>query len=218
MRRANAEALQRPFRNPRRSSEPAARICDHPGCEEAGEHRAPRDRDRLNEYYWFCLQHVREYNRAWNYFAGLSEEEIEAIRQRDTTWNRPSWPFGSMGQKASPEAFRDDFGFFDEEKAEAARERMKWERARRRKAGREQRANGNGGGGNGRLSGETPEEQALAELDLTPPVSFQAIKVRYKELVKALHPDVNGGDRSQEDRLKTVNQAYATLRAAYARY
>mgnify|MGYP006421664069 CR=1 FL=1 len=213
MRRPNAEALDRPFRQTRREAEREVKLCDHPDCAEAGEYRAPRDRDRLDEYYWFCLAHVRAYNRAWNYFEGLSNDEVEAIRRRDTTWHRPSWPFGSVGgQQAGPDAFRDDFSFFDEEKAEAERERMKWERARR------QQEQHNGHNGHGHARGESPEEQALAELDLKPPVSFDAIKIRYKELVKTLHPDVNGGDRSQEDRLKTVNQAYATLRAAYARY
>ena len=211
MRRANAEALHRPFQQTRREAERETRTCDHPECQEVGTYRAPRDPERLNEYYWFCLTHVREYNRAWNYFAGLSEDEIEAIRRRDTTWNRPSWPFGSTAPKSGPHGFRDDFGFFDEEKAEAERERMKWERARQHQESRSRREQY-------RTPGNTPEEQALAELDLKPPISFAAIKARYKELVKRLHPDVNGGDPTFEDRLKTVNQAYATLRAAYARY
>jgi curved DNA-binding protein CbpA len=212
MRRANAEALHRPFRNTRRDAEREVRTCDHPDCAAEGSYRAPRDPNNLTDYYWFCLDHVRQYNRAWNYFEGLSEDEIERIRRRDTTWNRPSWPFGSVGQRPGPGAFRDDFGFFDEEQADAARERMKWERARQQRDAHERRRNRH------KAPGDTPEEQALAELELTPPVSFAAIKARYKELVKRLHPDVNGGDRSQEDRLKTVNQAYATLRAAYARY
>jgi len=203
MARPNEEALSRPFRGRRYQAHAQVRVCDRPGCEAEGLYRAPRDRDRLNEYYWFCLEHVREYNRTWNYYAGMNEAQIEAERRRDSTWRRPSWPFGSMGYGTG--GFRDDFGFFSEEKADEQASRTQWEHNRH--------ANGHGAGGQGR--GESAHDQALAQLDLAPPVSFAAIKTRYKELVKRLHPDANGGDRTHEDRLKVVNQAYATLRAAY---
>lgn len=207
MPRVEPEALSRPFQRTYERTRPQTRACDHPGCQEEGSYRAPRAPDRLNEYYWFCLQHVREYNRAWDYFAGKSEAEIEAERRRDSTWGRPSWKFGSIGggpYRAGPHGFRDDFGFFSEEQEDAEKAQRNW---------REERQTGNGG----RNAEGTAEERALAELDLEQPVTFEAIKTRYKELVKRLHPDVNGGDTSLEDKLKDVNQAYATLRAAYAR-
>ena len=50
--------------------------CDFPGCSEAGEYRAPRDRT-LSSYYWFCQKHVAEYNKNWDFLKGLSPEEIE---------------------------------------------------------------------------------------------------------------------------------------------
>jgi DnaJ-class molecular chaperone len=37
------------------------------------------------------------------------------------------------------------------------------------------------------------------------------VKARYKELVKRHHPDANGGDKSAEERFKTVSEAYRTL-------
>ncbi len=70
------------------------RLCDHPGCECGGDFRAPRSRLELDRYYWFCLEHVRAYNLAWNYYAGMSEPEIEAEIRRDTVWQRPSWKLG----------------------------------------------------------------------------------------------------------------------------
>ncbi len=205
MARVEPEALSRPFERTCRRTRPETRVCDHPGCTEEGQYRAPRARDRLDEYYWFCLAHVRDYNRAWDYFAGMSEAEIEAERRRDSTWQRPSWRIGSLGGgfRAGPHGFRDDFGFFSEEQEDAAHTRRAWEENRRREANGQRQA--------------TPEARALATLDLEPPVSFDAIKARYKYLVKRLHPDANGGDTSQEDKLKDINQAYATLRAAYAR-
>lgn len=206
MTRADPDVLSRPFRRSFEQAQEQVRACDHPGCESAGVYRAPRSRDRLQDYYWFCLDHVREYNRAWNYFAGMSEAEVEAERRRDSTWHRPTWRIGSIGNgpiRHGPHGFRDDFGFFSQEQADAEWHRRRWQEEEH---------------GQRRTHGDaTAEDKALAELDLAQPVTFQAIKTRYKELVKRLHPDANGGDRSQEDRLKVVNQAYATLRAAYAR-
>jgi len=206
MPRRTPEAINRPFQDQHPGGQPQVRLCDHPACSARGEYRAPRDRHRLDDYYWFCLDHVRAYNRAWDYFAGMGTEEIEAELRRDTTWQRPTWPFGSFKPRAASNAggfrFRDGFGPFDEDDAAEDARRRQWHQGAR---------------ANGCAAGESEEERALAELDLDPPVNFAAIKQRYKELVKRLHPDVNGGDNSQEDRLKTVNRAYATLRAAYAR-
>ena len=72
------------------------RVCDHPGCTETGEFRAPKSRETLGEYFWFCLDHVREYNKAWNYFAGMSDVEVERIVRKDTVWDRPELAPGSL--------------------------------------------------------------------------------------------------------------------------
>ena len=79
---------------------PHQRVCETPGCRLAGEYRAPRARDRLNEYRWFCLEHVREYNKKWDYYAGLGAEQIEAHIRADTTWRRPVWPLGAPDKSA----------------------------------------------------------------------------------------------------------------------
>jgi len=70
------------------------RLCDHPSCGQAGDYRAPKNRDRLNEYYFFCLEHVRAYNKAWDFLSGLSSTEIETYMREATVWERPSWPLG----------------------------------------------------------------------------------------------------------------------------
>ena len=191
----NRPGLSFDFRDPPRT---AMRGCDHPGCCEIGEHRAPKARDRLNEYWWFCLDHVREYNKAWDFYAGMSDKEIEAHLRHDTTWQRPTWPMGSW--KAREEALRArafaggfafGAGWTGEEEAEARAE------ARRKRP-------------------RTPEEEALAELDLEPPADFPTIKARYRELAKRHHPDANGGDKAAEERLKRINQAYNTLKSILA--
>ena len=73
---------------------PNFRRCDHHLCEEEGKFPAPQSRHKIREYYWFCLDHVRDYNRKWDYYAGMKPEEIELELISDVTWNRPSWAFG----------------------------------------------------------------------------------------------------------------------------
>ncbi len=175
----------------------AERRCHAPGCAEDGVHRAPVARDRLTDYYWFCTEHVRRYNLAWDYFAGMNEQEIERQRRFDTVWQRPSWPFGRFGGRAAGRSgggagyrIHDGFGFFSEGP----------ESAREFSATRPQ----------------TAEQKALALLDLKEPVSFADVKARYLALLKQLHPYDNGGDTAAEERLKIVNQAYGALKISFA--
>lgn len=161
------------------------RCCDHPGCPEEGEHRAPRARDKLNEYYWFCLAHVRAYNASWDYYKGMSPDQIEQEVRRSTTWERPTWPLGAKtSNRRFSFAVDDPFGVFGDEADEAAQPRAR---------------------------PLTPEEEAMRLMGLEGPLTIQALKARYKELVKLHHPDANGGDKGAEEKFKQINQAYTTL-------
>jgi hypothetical protein len=174
----------------------AERLCDHPGCAGKGEYRAPKSRAALRDYYWFCLDHVQSYNKAWNYYADMNSDEIEAQIRFDTVWQRPTWPLGGRGPqyyRQTVEDVDDVFDVFREERRRHAEERRTRPTTRKM----------------------TEEEAALATLDLTPPVSFAQVKARYKELAKKLHPDANGGDRDAEERLKVVNEAYSKLKNNY---
>lgn len=168
----------------------AARACDAPGCDAAGEYRAPRDRTRLRDYYWFCLQHVREYNAAWDYFRGMGPDEIERHLRDDAGWQRPTWPLGRLGRGAldPTEFLRDPLGVLEGGPKPPPRSRR---------------------------TDEAPPElrAALGVLGLGWPVEQEELRARYKELAKRYHPDSNGGDRSAEDRLKDINRAYSLLRA-----
>ena len=89
--------------------------CDFPNCRLDGLYKAPKGPKQLRDYYFFCLQHVREYNRSWNFNEGLNEEELEQMIRRSTTWDRPSWPFGARKASfSSPlnNEIRDVFGLF----------------------------------------------------------------------------------------------------------
>jgi hypothetical protein len=165
----------------------APRICQHPECAEPGVYRAPKSRDRLQEYYWFCLAHVRAYNSAWDYCAGFGEAEIEAQIRAATCWERPTWRLGAWHSYRIEDtlaAFADAFGVHP---------------------GRQRREQG-------RSRPCSAEDRALAVLGLTAAATRAEIKARYKCLVKRYHPDANGGDKQAEERLKVINQAYAMLR------
>ena len=173
------------------------RLCDAPGCPLPSEHRAPRSRGDLRSYYWFCLEHVRTYNRQWNYYAGLSPEEIEREIRAATTWWRPTWPLGARSghgvrhKNDHPRVYYSAFGMED------------WEHERVAPAG-----NGIGGW---RPRPGSEEERALGVFDMDPPVTRDGVKARYKVLVKRHHPDANFGDKDAEERLKLINRAYSAL-------
>jgi hypothetical protein len=174
---------------------PVTPVCDAPGCEEPGEYRAPKDRS-LGSYYHFCLEHVRAYNKAWNYYAGMEADEIEAHVRTSTIWDRPTWPMGAHGggpRRFDADAMRDPLGLFAEARAAEAR------------AEREAAAP---------FPRDSREMRALREMDLEWPVSREDLRARYRALVKRHHPDANGGDKQAEERFKRVNEAYKVLLAA----
>jgi hypothetical protein len=156
--------------------------CEWIGCDRDGLYRAPRSRRELRQYWWFCLEHVREYNAAWNYYAGMSDNEVEADVRFDTVWQRPSWPLGAAMRYSQWRArpIGDGFEAFQEIRTPPR-------------------------------SPLTAEERALLILELQPPVTVKSVKMRYKELVKLHHPDANGGDKASEERFKQINEAYRTV-------
>lgn len=171
-------------------AKPFERVCEAPGCCLVGEYRAPRARDRLDDYRWFCLEHVREYNRKWDYFAGLDADQIEQHIRADTIWRRPVWPLG--GRRSGGPQIHDPLGLSDHAGL--------GERPRPALDGSEQL---------------TPAERtALGVLELSWPLTLADVKSRYKELVKRHHPDANGGARDAEEKFKQINAAYSTLRAS----
>jgi hypothetical protein len=178
----------RPSRARANAPDPAAPgcRCEMPGCTEPAGFRAPKSRDSLNQYWWFCLEHVRQYNAAWDFYKGMSAPQIEAQLRHDTGWQRPTWPLGRLG------------GQFDTEKLHDSLDLM----GLRRPAPPPPAA---------RAPAELREP--LVTLGLDWPTTIDTVKTRYKTLAKLHHPDANGGDRAAEERLKLINIAYATLRA-----
>jgi hypothetical protein len=178
---------------------PGERRCDHPSCRVAASTRAPKSRDMLGEFYWFCQPHAAEYNKNWDFFAGMNEKEVAEAQAARSYGDRPTWQFkasrfsreaSSFSAKAGTgQGYADPFGIFG---AAKTREQAQ---APARRLGKLERA-------------------AFAELDLSEEADSPQIRARYAELVKRCHPDANGGDRSAEARLQRVIKAYKTLQKA----
>lgn len=174
------------------------RCCAVDACAEEGSYPAPRSRDKLRDYVWFCLNHVRSYNKSWNYFNGLQGPDLEAAIRNATVWERPSWRFGSGtgrtgtnntgGNKArfTIDEADDPFNLFGPAKS-----------AKRAHA---------------YAMMDKEERAAWRVFDIEPSHDPIIIKQRYNVLAKQNHPDHNQGDTLAEERLKEINLAYSTLR------
>jgi|SRR5580698_7231085 hypothetical protein len=177
--------------------------CEWPGCKEEATHRAPKGRANTNEYWRLCLDHVREYNSKYNFFAGMTDEAVARYQKDDLTGHRPTWKLGSVGGKRTARRGRanfrdaewvanDPFSLFGETNGKAGHARAAPEARKILNA----------------------QRKALDALGLEGNATKVDIKSRFKKLVKQHHPDANGGDRGTEDRLREIIQAYKYLKTA----
>lgn len=184
--------------DPPKRPAPKAQRCGTPGCAENAEWRVPKSREHMDERIWLCRQHLRAHNENWNYFAGMSEDQIQRHLIEAIIGHRPTWPLGRRAagtpgarNAAEPPSWRyryeDGFAVFEE----AAEPAKRPARPRLTKA----------------------QLDALTLLNLEETATLQEVKARYKELVKRFHPDANGGNRGTEERLRQVIKAYGHLRA-----
>ena len=181
--------------------------CEWPDCKAPATHRAPKGRLREREYWRFCLEHVRAYNHSYNFFAGMTPDDIARYQKDAVIGHRPTWKMGMNGGRPSARShssrFRpefsggadDPFGVFREFGAAAG---TRTDPGRRGSVARTVR---------------NAERKALDTLGLEAEASTHEVKTRFKQLVKRHHPDANGGDRSSEDRLREIIQAYNYLKS-----
>lgn len=196
-------------RGPRRSMTGevggAPRACDHPGCAAEAQYRAPRSPTDLDSFYWFCLDHVREYNRRWNFFGDLSDAEFERQIEADRLWGRPTWSFretATEGPRASPHVDG------------AAWRRMGFDDPHEILGDRATRGGDPQAGAAPRRRLPPAERRALDVLGAGEQMRKSEIRALYKDLVKQLHPDMNGGDRAEEERLQEVLWAWDQIKAS----
>ena len=167
--------------------------CAVPGCRAPGEFKAPLQSanfDGPGAWRFLCLDHVREHNARYNFFDGMSPDEISQAQSPLAGWERPSRKFAANG--ADPPPSWSDFA----DPLDAISTRFR--HVRERQPSRFSRA----------------EQRALSVLGLGEDADRHAMRQRYSSLVRRYHPDKNGGDRSHEGRLREVIEAYQLLRKA----
>ena len=172
------------------ASETSTRVCEHDGCEEAGKYRAPKAPDVLDEFYWFCKDHVREYNQKWSFFDGTTEAELNAQLSKDKVWERQTKAFSDPETRAWAR-----LGIEDPHQVLGgnATQNPGKQRAGLRKL-------------------PPTERRALEILEAEDTWTKADIRKSYKALIKVLHPDINGGDRSQEEQLQQVVWAWDQIK------
>ena len=168
------------------------KICDSEKCNEKGEYRAPKSRIKLNEYYYFCLKHIKEYNKSWDFYKGLTVNQIELSMRKDTVWDRPSWPLKGDPNKVLDqinEFISNDYNLFKKDKDFREFDKNRLEDV-----------------------SLTPEQnKALQLFGLKLPVNLEELKKKYKKLVKIFHPDVNDNNKEAENKFKQINESYKLL-------
>ena len=173
-------------------SKEAVKLCDHKDCNEKGKYKAPKSRSNLNQYYFFCLNHVKKYNQSWDFYKGLSVDEIELSLRKDILWDRPSWPLNGNPNNILEQIrffLNNDYSLFEKERD--------LQNFLKNKVIVQD------------LSLE--EQKSMNVLGLKMPINVEKIKKAYKKLVKIFHPDINKENKDAEKLFKEINQAYKIL-------
>ena len=170
--------------------------CDWPDCPRPGRHKAPMGRGHEGKFFNYCTAHVQEYNKTYNYFAGMKDDEMVDFQKESRLGHRPTWKLGQNAQATASSVRR--------KAAQMRSDPFGLNSAAEKQPGRHT---------SGRMLRST-ELKALQTLGLDDTATPDQVKTQYKTLVKRLHPDANGGSRANEDTLKAVIQAYDHLRSS----
>ena len=163
-------------------------ICEWENCRESGKFKAPVEKDNSKNYKWLCENHIKLFNKSWNYFEGMSQKEIENFIKSDITWHRPTQKFGSSDNFFSilwNNALSDKFNLFNENTSVNI-------------------LNGK------KLSEKDRDAFKIMGLELN--ADWSKIQSKFKTLVKKFHPDRNSGNKQFEDKLKKITLAYSHLK------
>ena len=163
-------------------------ICEWENCKENGNFKAPLEIDNSKSYRWLCEEHIKLFNKSWNYFDGMNQNEIEKFLKSDITWHRPTQKFGSPDNFFNilwKNALNDNFSFFKDEKN---RHNLR----------------------NKKLIEKDMDAFKIMGLELD--AGWPIIQKKFKTLVKKFHPDKNSGNKQFEDKLKRITLAYSHLK------
>ena len=160
-------------------------ICDWNNCFEIGEYKAPVEKDNTKNYRLLCLSHIKEFNKNWNYFAGMNDDQICEFLKSDITWHKPTQSFSSSDN------------FF----------KILWNNALRNEFDKSKLKS--------QFSFNHNDIRAFGILGVSVGLKWSKIQEKFKKLVKKLHPDMNAGNKKYEDKLKIITLAYTQLKNTY---
>ncbi len=178
--------------------EPQTQKCDMQGCPNNGEHKAPKHRG-LDDYYHFCTTHIKEYNKAWDFFHGMSEREVQKHMRSSQYGDRPTWKQSDKEDLEETLYKTAQNFYYDGNESHTAQNE---ENTHHKFV----------------ASTNSPEHKAMAVMGISPPLTMEELKTRYKTLAKKYHPDLNKNDPDAEELLKKINMSYTILKLAFAEY
>jgi hypothetical protein len=162
-------------------------ICDWDNCNEQGAYRAPTEKDNSRKFKLLCLEHIKIFNKKWNYFDNMSDQEIEYFVKSDLTWHKSTKSFGSSEN------------FFNILWNNALEDKLNIFKSSSFKEFKKTKLTSN-------------DQDALDLMELKYDVKWEEIQKTFKTLVKKYHPDKNSGSKKYEDKLKKITLAYSQLK------
>ena len=162
--------------------------CSYSGCLEPGVYPAPKSKQEIYDYIFFCAEHIRTYNASWNYYKGVEGEELLKHILADAQWRRPTWKPGKPPILNTSAIYEIDDIF----------KKNRWKILRD-------------------IPNFSPlEKQHMKSLDLEWPFNLENLRKKYRELVRKYHPDLNQGNKNFEEKLKNLNEAYVSLKKMFS--
>ena len=166
-------------------------ICDWNNCNEFGDYRAPVEKDNSKKYRMLCLEHVKEFNKNWNYFSGMNDDQVLNFLKSDMIWHKPTQSFSSSDNFFKVlwnNTLKDEF---DEAKLKGEYNHMS------------------------QFKFDSNDIKAFGILGVSIGLKWEKIQDKFKALVKKFHPDINLGNKLYEEKLKLITLAYTQLKNTY---
>ncbi len=166
-------------------------ICDWNKCKKIGEYKAPVEKDNSRKFRMLCLEHIKEFNKNWNYFSGMDDDQIMNFLKSDMTWHKPTQSFSSsdnffkvlwnntLSDEADKNKFNSELNYMRQFKF------------------------------------DNKDIKAFSILGVSVGIKWQKIQNKFKILVKKFHPDMNSGNKKFEEKLKLITLAYTQLKNTY---
>tara|TARA_Y100001970_G_scaffold66252_1_gene84648 strand:- start:2377 stop:2898 length:522 start_codon:yes stop_codon:yes gene_type:complete len=166
-------------------------ICDWNNCFKEGSYKAPIEKDNSKKYRMLCLDHVKEFNKNWNYFEGMNDDQIYDFLKSDMTWHKPTQSFNSSDN------------FF----------KILWNNALKDEI-HKYKLNGHLDHMS-RFKFNNNDIKAFSILGISVGIKWERVQEKFKKLVKKFHPDMNAGNKKYEEKLKVITLAYTQLKNTY---